>query len=280
MSGTQLLSTSLQQQIALLQPHEQQILWPHPAKRLQMQLALAMCWGCLQLQPGEDVQQAVLMTPTQLREWYMELFRGVAPLLELSRRSSAAATDAAGKEAPCCHAAAANASMDTEAERDDVVVQHACGQSRGCSSRRCAVAAAVGAAAAGCACKAAATAGDANPAAAAAAAGLGCEVCEYAAGIQTTIQAAVAELESSIDSSVRLSTLMMLHNPVVVYTIASTNLATGQAAVAPPHHWLLVSEIFHEQMKKQGNEFLRAFLLGVHMVFISSGVVCGKSGYV
>uniref|UniRef100_A0A383VFA3 Uncharacterized protein n=1 Tax=Tetradesmus obliquus TaxID=3088 RepID=A0A383VFA3_TETOB len=198
--------------------------------------------GLLASATREEVQQAVLTTPEQLRESYVDFFRVIAPLVELAWRSAettAAAAEAGDASQPgCCTAsAAAGASKDVIASSKDAGVQRLSGQSSQSSINRCAAPTAV----AGSDASGAAAAVDAEPpaAAAAAAAAAGCGACEYPAGMQTTVDAALAELHCRVDASLRFNALILLHNPLVIYSIAATNAATGEVAMAPPHHWLL-----------------------------------------
>jgi hypothetical protein len=197
----------------------------------------------------EEVLQAALMTPAQLRDWYVDAFKSLTPLLELSRRSVSLSGSCAADAAELCNAAGGNAIMDVEAAIGAGDVQRSCSRSTGWDSSRPATDAAAEAAAAAPLGSAAdilpvpqptAAIEAATAAAAATAVASDSQSDEYAAGIDPVVQAALAELEGSMVNVCRMGALTLLHNPVAIHLVAATNLATGQPAAAPPHHWLRV----------------------------------------
>jgi hypothetical protein len=167
----------------------------------------------------QDVQQALLMTPESMIQYYMQVFKALVTLIELARRpaydSDLGSGDdgvthngGLGSACSCCGADAVSEAMDAAAPDDQQQQQSSCAQGSAVA-------------------EAAAAPGNADTAAAASA-------------LRATCSAARQQLDFYMDHLVLMSTLTQFHNPLVMWTLAASNLVTRQPAAAPPQHWLMV----------------------------------------
>jgi hypothetical protein len=170
----------------------------------------------------QDVQQALMMTPESMIQYYMQIFKALVTLIELARRPSydndndvgsgdVGETQRYGGACGCSDADVGSEAMDTAALDNQQRQQHQESSSP-----------------------------QASAAAAAAAAGDNADTATAASALRQTCTAARQQLEFYMDHFIRMSMLTQFHNPLVVWTLAASNLVTRQPAAAPPQHWLMV----------------------------------------
>jgi hypothetical protein len=169
----------------------------------------------------QDVQQALLMTPDSMIQWYMQVFKALVTLIELARRSAydvAAAPDSSfdvSQLGTACGRGSSSATGGADAMHTAAPDTHH--QQQVCSASP------EGSLAGAAALQPRAAADEASVSA-----------------LRATCTAARRQLEHYMDRFVLMSTLTQFHNPLVVWTLAASNLVTREATAAPPQHWLMV----------------------------------------